>query len=487
MNSECTGIWAVVPSTVKVGETFWAGVKVLTEPYVVGAACYSPFLSVQGRYNVSPRGITYMDNVPRSWTGTIQIEGGNAYEGPTRVSFKHGQGPYPNDHRPIRRIGPITFTEPGVHFVTFTEPSTGATQTSNPIWVSEEEPSERLFWGDLHSQTFFSDGLRCPEELYAFARNEAFLDIFALSDHSEMLSDRQWEYFVSVTNDFNAPERFVTLLGQEWTSQKWGHRNIYFSGESGPILRCNDPVWGELLKLYEAARSHGALVIPHHSANAVMGVEWSLGHDPQVERLVEIYSVWGNSERAVGQGNPRPIRVTGGEKKGQHVMDALHLGRRFGFVAGGDIHDGRPGDDLHIYQEKPENYRRLYRQGIMGIWSRKLTREGIFEALWNRRVYATTNIRILLRFYVAGHPMGSEIKHTGPIPIAVECTSEVPIRRVDLVRNGLDHLQFEPNCREVHWNGQDLPETSTSWYYVRVTREDGEMAWSSPIWVTVDG
>lgn len=483
VNSECTGIFAVVPSVVKVGEPFWAGVKVLTEPYFVGAACYSPFLSVRGRYNLSPRGIAYMDNVPRSWTGSIQIEGGESYEGPTYVSFKHGQGPYPNDHRPIRRIGPIKFTKPGLHFVTFKEPCTGITQLSNPIWVCEREPAERLFWGDIHSQTFFSDGLRCPEELYSFARDEAFLDIFALSDHSEMLSDRQWEYFIGVTNDFNDPGRFVTLVGLEWTSQRWGHRNVYFPGESGPILRCNDPVWGELPNLYEAARLHGALVIPHHSANAVMGVDWSLGHDPEVERLVEIYSIWGNSERAAEQGNPRPIRVTGGEKKGQHVVDALRLGRRFGFIGGGDIHDGRPGDELHIYQRKPEEYRRLHRQGLMGVWARDLTRECIFEALWNRRVYAATNVRIILRFHIAGHPMGSQIKHTEPVPISVECASEVPISRIDLVRNGTDHLQIHPDRRQVCWSCQDQPETDTTWYYVRVTREDGEMAWSSPIWI----
>lgn len=42
----------------------------------------------------------------------------------------------------------------------------------------EENPHHRIFGGDIHSQTFFSDGLRCPEELYTFARDEAFVDFF---------------------------------------------------------------------------------------------------------------------------------------------------------------------------------------------------------------------------------------------------------------------------------------------------------------------
>ena len=54
------------------------------------------------------------------------------------------------------------------------------------------------------------------------------------------------------------------------------------------------------------------------------------GHDPEMERLVEIHSVWACSERAEHQGNPYPIRVQGGETDGQHVIDALNLGYRFG-------------------------------------------------------------------------------------------------------------------------------------------------------------
>src|SRR5205085_1502670 len=133
-----------------------------------------------------------------------------------------------------------------------------------------------------------------------------------------------------------------------------------------------------------------ALVIPHHPANEVMGVDWHLGHDAEVERLVEIHSVWGNSERSAAAGNPYPIRTNGGEQAGRHVVDALRLGRRYGIIAGGDIHDGRPGDELHTRQREPERYSVLRRQGIMGVWAEALTRDAVFEALWRRRVYGTT-------------------------------------------------------------------------------------------------
>ncbi len=487
----------VAPSTVEVNEEFSIGVKALCEPHFVGTGCPVGQPAVVGRYNLSPRGIAYMDNVPPEWDGRIQIRAEGGYGGPDGFSFMGKTRPYRNDLRPITRLGGLRFTEPGVKRIEMTDPAslvrraaslvrraaTGARGLSNPIEVVAGTPPERLYWGDLHSQTYFSDGLRGPEELYAFARREAFLDIFALADHAEWLTDRQWEYFVGVTNDCNEPGAFVTLVGLEWTSQRFGHRNLHFPGDKAPCLRSNHPVEGRLECLYAAARNEGAVVVPHHSANAQMGVNWSLGHDPHVERLVEMHSIWGNSERPAAAGNPRPIRAHGGEKEGQHVLDALRLGRRYGFIGGGDIHDGRPGDELHTLQKRPPQYRDLWRQGIMGVWAKKLTREGVFEALWNRRVYATTNVRVIVRFSVCGQPMGSEVAHTGPRPIALRVHSEVPIARVEIVRNGQDIICLRPETLEVDFQAGDTGTRGPDSYYARITRDDGEMAWTSPVWV----
>jgi len=478
-----TGFFVAAPSRVQVNESFDLGIKALCAPRFVGAECFTSLPGVLGRYNISPRGISYMDNVPPAWKGSVEIEGGEGYHGPTQVSFAEGSGPYPGDERPIRRIGGLAFATPGVKFISVREPDTGIAGRCNPVEVVQREPDERLFWGDIHSQTFFSDGLRCPEELYAFARHEAFLDIFALADHSESLTDRQWEYFVAVTNDADDPGRFATLVGFEWTSHRWGHRNVYFPRSRGPIWRCNDPVMGDLHRLFGAARKHGALVVPHHSANTEMGVDWSLGHDPEVERLVEIYSVWGNSECPAADGNPRPIRAHGGEKAGQHVIDALRRSRRLGFIAGGDIHDGRPGDDLHRFQQQPEQYRLLWPQGIMGVMCKELTREAVFDALWHRQCYATTNIRPLLQFEIDGAPMGSEIQARGQVLIRVKAASEVPLSRIVVVKNGAVLAQQTPNARIIDEQFSDEIADELTWYYARVERADGEMAWSSPIWV----
>jgi hypothetical protein len=129
-------------------------------------------------------------------------------------------------------------------------------------------------------------------------------------------------------------------------------------------------------------------------------------------------------------------------------------------------------------------YRLLHRQGIMGVWATALSRKAVFEALWNRRVFATSNVRIYLTFRVCGAPMGSEVHHAGSRPIEVHAISEVPIAAVEIVRNGDDALRMEPHQREVHWKTEDPGTAGLDWYYARITREDGENAWSSPVWVT---
>jgi hypothetical protein len=353
------------------------------------------------------------------------------------------------------------------------EPESGLERWLNPMYVTPEAPTERIFWGDPHWQTFFSDGVRCPEELYAFARDEGFLDFGAISDHMEALSDRQWEYFMAVTNDFNQEGRFVTLIGQEWTKSPPGHRNVYVPGDYAPILRSSDARCDSLPKLWKCLEGREALVIPHHSANQQIGVDWSHGWNPEFERAVEIYSVWGNSETSAEKGNLRPIRFMGGEAPGQHVLDALAAGYRFGFVAGGDIHDGRPGHCLAHLQSHAKDDR--WPQGLTAAYAPRLTRANVYGAMRDHRTYATTLSRIYLDTELA------------PVPrprLMIRAASENGISEVAVIRNGerTANLSPEGDTRIVTTEyalGDMAPE---EYCYLRVTTTTGEMGWSSPFW-----
>jgi hypothetical protein len=487
--SNPTGMLCVIPSRLGVGEGFAVKLKLLGPVRKIPCCgdwnARKPGLGGPFNLNVQ-RQIQYMDNCLPEWQGEIRLDGADALDGPPSVKFDGvAQGVFPRDRRPIARVPGLKWTRPGMRFLRLIEPVSGLEVWSNPCWVTEYLPQRRLYWGDPHWQTFFSDGIRCPEELYAFARDEAFLDFGAISDHMEAVTDRQWDYFQAVTNDFNQPGVFATLHGQEWTHHvpefgAPGHRNIYYRGSGGPALRCTDPDCNTLEKLWrklDGMAGIHAIAVPHHSANTVMGVRWELGWNPKYEKAVEIHSVWGCSERHADDGNPLAIspETLRGEMRGRHVIDALKRGYRFGFVGGGDIHDGRPGDDLHNESYPPRVFESRP-QGFTAAWVPELTRECIFDAIAEHRTYATTRSRI----YLDVNRRPGETK----LALSVRVASEDGLRDAVLVRNGGDAAvavaDRDPRVIETELTSDTLAPDDFA--YVRVTTQKGRMAWSSPVW-----
>ena len=263
------------------------------------------------------------------------------------------------------------------------------------------------------------------------------------------------------------------------------------------MFRSDDGHYPTPPDLFAALKDETALVIPHHPANVGNHCDWK-DHDPTKERLVEIYSVWGSSERSAADGNP--FSMTGRPENEVHdgfVQRALAMGWRVGFTAGGDDHLGHPGDDsVHT------DMRGRYKAGLLAVYSKDNTRDSIFEALYNRRCYGTTGPRIIADFQVNGSQMGSELSvrehaslaHSRTIAVSVHGTDR--IARIEIVRNNEDVHVVQPNQLDasLEWTDTEplsqinLPPAEHSsqpftFYYVRITQADGEMAWLSPVWI----
>ncbi|MBT3289706.1 MAG: DUF3604 domain-containing protein [Victivallales bacterium] len=477
-----TGMFCAIPSRVAVGEPFFLKLRLLGEARVVAPNCWwsqpRPALATPFNLNTS-RQIRFLDNCLPEWTGNLHVSG-DGLAGPDTITFDGtNQGVYVGDHRPVGTFGPFHWTTPGFHFLRISEPGSGVECRANAAYATAGPPAWRVYWGDPHWQTYFSDGIRAPEELYQFARDEGFLDFGAISDHVEAITDRQWEYFVAVTNDYNEPGRFATLVGQEWTNHEPGHRNIYYRGDHGPVLRSTDPRYDTLPKLWQALDSVAdlqPLAIPHHSANQTMGVDWELGWNPRYEKAVEVYSVWGSSERHENAGNTRPIRALGGEVRGQHVIDALARGYRLGFVGGGDVHDGRPGEALHAESYPPMTHV-PWPQGLTACLAPELTREGVFDAIAEQRTYATTNSRTYL---------DANWRRDGDrLVLSLAAASHQGIDEAIIVHNGHSAAALDPSsddglALEAQWRSPPL--APDDYLYVRICTTKDEWAWSSPVW-----
>ncbi len=363
----------------------------------------------------------------------------------------------------------------GIYFFRVEGPE-GLTGRSNVLLARAGEPSLNLYFGDIHGHSRLSDGTGTPEDFYRYAREVSGLNIAALTDHADFgtipIRGEVWDRIVRAANRAYRPGEFVTLVGFEWTSWKYGHRNVYYRGAGGPVfssLEAGSDTPEELWKLLEP---YPAMTVAHHAGGGPIAADWNIRPEAR-ERLVEISSIHGTSEQLGGEYTIyRPV-------PGTFVRDALKRGYRFGFIGSGDNHDGHPGNGS---AGSPVT-------GLFGLYGTGLTREEVWEALQQRRVYATTGPKIILNFRVADRPMGSEINWRageGPLPIVFQAIGCGKLARVEVIRNGeVIFSQLGDGVLARYGLEDPKPPGGTSWYYLKIVQTDGQMAWSSPVWVTV--
>jgi len=378
----------------------------------------------------------------------------------------------------LSNVGPSAPTGSAFRIVA-RDPATGICGRSNPIRC-REVPERRLYWGEIHSHSTESDGRLPIDFLYRYARDYAALDFASSGDHGLADDPAQWDIAKEYAGRYNEPHRFVTLLGTEFSKPApFGDRNAYFKTLDVPYCDGRRDLQG----VWDWVAEHGGLLIPHQLASPPMAIDWQY-FDPRVERLVEIASCHGNFEKP---DMPFGVAARHGVFKGlvaegSFYQDALARGYRLGVIGSSDAHDAHTGHTPYgSWRSSP----------LAAVWATELTREAIFQAMWDRRCYATSGARILLETWVNGAPMGSEIRRdaseSGPVHVRASVTGTAELATIDIVRNNRDIYTCRPRSEEAtfefHDELDDAPDAGDLYYYLRVTQVDGEMAWSSPVWV----
>jgi len=216
-------------------------------------------------------------------------------------------------------------------------------------------------------------------------------------------------------------------------------------------------------------------MVAHHPQSSFRPTDWFF-HAPLKQRFVEIYSLHGRSEYYA---NPNPItsRTPPNQKystrlsvinvRNGSVQHALKQHYQIGILGGGDKHDGHPGD-----------------LGLAAVYATGLTREEIFDGLYQRRAFGTTNARMVVDFQIDGQMMGKAFVSDSPPEITASAIGTQPISKLELLRNDeiIHTHQGSSHFETFSMRDTDLLPAKT-YYYLRVHQSDGEMAWSSPIWV----
>jgi hypothetical protein len=315
-----------------------------------------------------------------------------------------------------------------------------------------------------------------------------------MADHAHNLEPDGWEQLVVAAAKWHEPGRFVSVLGFEgdYDGEDGGHYNLHFPGPEGPYRDFTREAGGTLEGIFEFAGAHEALAICHHSSRSIRGRDFATSTfgEQEVEPVMEIYSQWGSSEEYASS---RPT-IEGRHPDASHYYRyALSHGFRLGVVGGSDSHCTVPGGVTPmVYPNWGGKLLFPYPGGVGAVYARDLTRAGIFEAIRARRCYATSLEKILVWLESAGQPMGSEIRaKSAELDILVAAVHGT-LREVVIVRDGGvaarfgefgEDQGFDEQRRTFRLTWRDTGFRQEASYYVRATQFDGDMAWSSPVWI----
>ena len=343
-----------------------------------------------------------------------------------------------------------------------------------PVKVTDQDDLN-IYWGQLHGHTGFSDGIETPTDYYTYGRDIGMLDFCAANDHAEGQNvDNKWQRTIAAAREFYKPGEFVTLAGYEWTAE--GHRNVYFAEATDdlPLIWGRDettPTYWDLVRKLKASGKEA--IIGYHTAHPTDLANF----DPELQRIVELHSMWGTSEYP---GNPGWTKTRDPYIPMSCAQSALARGQKLSFVGGGDSHHGRPG---RFWVGSRWNIL-AHKEGAAAVLAPKLERRDVFDALKKHNTYATTGERILLVFEANGHGMGDEFDADGPVTIHFEVGATSELSQVDIVRDNVDI--WSKYATGLKFDGEIKDESLTPgshYYYLRVTQKSGDRAWSSPVYV----
>lgn len=371
----------------------------------------------------------------------------------------------------------------GVH--TFAAPHVKVKSKTLPL--SQSAPMDdvldgyNLYWGELHNHSMYS--IDCstrsamdmsPADLMVFARDRAALDFYAVTDHHDpdyveaerVLASETWENTMAAVERHHEPGRFVTFAGFEKATAR-GEAVVIFKEEQ-PYDVIADCGTAHFPDIWEHFAGQDYLTIPHfHNDGRLEKGTWQAPKTTDLEPVLEIYSDHGSFEREYQTENG-PAQCKRPYRYDRSAEFFLQNGYHYGFVANSDDHKGHVGVN-----------------GLTAVFAKELTRDSIFEAYRARRVYATTNARIRLIVTANGHPMGSILPNTATKQLHLDVVAEGPIKKIDVFRNGRHWQRYSPTG--LHFQ-QDLTinDSEPSNWYVRVTQQNHQIAWSSPIWFEED-
>lgn len=337
------------------------------------------------------------------------------------------------------------------------------------------------YFGQLHAHTDLSDGIGTPEEAYNQARLEGGADFFAITDHSNNFdNDRnnedisrvadstseKWKKLHEAADKANVDGSFIAIAGYEmtWSEQTaWGHINTY----NTPWFASKNNSRMDLPAYYaKLSQPENNQAINQFNHPGIFGDFGDFGfYSEEVDQVMQLIEV--------GNGESSSLKSTAYHRFHEMYTRALDKGWHLAPTNNQDNHKGNfiTANDIRTV-----------------VLAEALTREAIFEAIRNRRVYATEDRNLEITYEINGMPMGSILKNPSVLNIHIYVSDpDVTdhIQSISLISDGGKVVaKTEVNGNQKYWRMTLLP--TNRYYFVRVVSEDGDIALTAPIWTGKD-
>ena len=306
-----------------------------------------------------------------------------------------------------------------------------------------------LFYGDFHRHTDISlcfwPGDGTMDDAYRYGIDAAPLDFLGVTDHTHDIAmgdplSLLWQRIRKEVNRHALTNSFVPFYSYERSRGETDHNVISLRDDMlRPHTYPHSEFWKEL--------DTNTITIPHQPFNAVL---WKT-NDREHRPLMEIFQGFRNhtceSDAKMG----------------------LDSGNEVGFIASSD----------HLSTGA----------SYACVWAEKPTRESIFRALQARRTFAATD-HIVLRVTCGDHWMGEKFTTKGQPRVDIEINSTAPIKTLEIFIDGERQAEVPYGIAGPHKTAfanflADKNLTGSHTFFVRMTQVDGNIAWSSPLWIDI--
>ena len=344
-------------------------------------------------------------------------------------------------------------------------------EVTQVIFTEEFDLDWNLYFGQLHAHTDISNGAGSVEEAFQYASQVDGLDFFAVTDHSDSFDNADMGAIdadgADISADWAAGKQaaasvtngdFVGLFGFEMT---WPEDK-----QLGHISTFNTPGWQTrdqedfenvptaLENYYKALTTVPGSVSQFNHPDTIHGDFERFDHySPEYDEAISLLEIAGED----------------GAVDCEYYHLALDKGWHVAPTNNQNNHNGQWGDASRARTV---------------ILAETLTEEALYNAMKDRRVYATQDSDLTVYYTLNGAIMGSIL------PKSEE--AEITVFLSDPTDEAIGNVEAVTDKGEVL--AQQRAETPTkmlelsvsgghNYYYLRITQPDGDVAVTAPVWM----